>query len=259
MNRAVQTTRQTLLVLSPAYLRSQMAEAEWRPGFVADPSGEERRLLPVRVEPCEVEGLLADRVYVDLVGLDEATCRATLLDGVTRALRGPGPPATRPRFPKSPAAAVDRPRFPSALPPVWNVPFRRNPDFTGRDAELAGLAAALEQGERVAVTQVLQGGGGVGKTALATEYAYRQRTRFDTVWWVRAEEPTILVGDYTDLAIALGLVASSEADQQVAAIAVRRWLEGRDRWLLIFDNAEAPDASTGLEPPLDMVWGCSPR
>jgi tetratricopeptide (TPR) repeat protein len=213
----------------------------------------------VRVEPCEVEGLLADRVYVDLVGLDEATCRATLLDGVTRALRGPGPPATRPRFPKSPAAAVDRPRFPSALPPVWNVPFRRNPDFTGRDAELAGLAAALEQGERVAVTQVLQGGGGGAKTALATEYAYRQRTRFDTVWWVRAEEPTILVGDYTDLAIALGLVASSEADQQVAAIAVRRWLEGRDRWLLIFDNAEAPDASTGLEPPLDMVVGLLPQ
>jgi hypothetical protein len=92
---------------------------------------------------------------------------------------------------------------------VWNVPYRRNPDFTGRDRELAALAAALEQGETVAVTQVLQGGGGVGKTALATEYAYRQRTRFDTVWWIRAQEPTILVGDYTDLAIALGLAGVS--------------------------------------------------
>jgi tetratricopeptide (TPR) repeat protein len=121
------------------------------------------------------------------------------------------------------------------------------------------LAAALEQGETVAVTQALQGGGGVGKTALATEYAYRQRTRFDTVWWVRAEEPTTLVGDYTDLAIALGLVASSEADQQVAALAVRRWLEDHDRWLLIVDNAEAPDASTGLVVPLDTVVGLLPQ
>jgi|SRR5919108_6313133 hypothetical protein len=96
----IQNTRQTLLVLSPAYLRSEMAEAEWRPGFVADPSGTERRLLPVRVEDCQPTGLLADRVYVDLVGLDEATTRATLLDGVARAIREPGPPTSRPAFPE---------------------------------------------------------------------------------------------------------------------------------------------------------------
>ena len=57
----------------------------------------------------------------------------------------------------------------------------------------------------MAVTQALQGGGGVGKTALAVEYAYRHRAQFDTVWWVRAEEPATLVGDYADLAVALGL------------------------------------------------------
>jgi hypothetical protein len=96
MDQAVQHTRQTLLVLSPAYLRSAMTRAEWRPGFVADPSGTQRRLLPVRVEECQAKGLLADRVYVDLVGLDEATTRATLLDGVARAIRGPGPPTSRP-------------------------------------------------------------------------------------------------------------------------------------------------------------------
>jgi hypothetical protein len=39
---------------------------------------------------------------------------------------------------------MDRPRFPTALPLVWNLPYRRNHDFTGRDGELAGLAAALQ-------------------------------------------------------------------------------------------------------------------
>jgi hypothetical protein len=66
MDQAARTTLHTLLVLSSAYLRSEMAEAEWRPAFTADPSGTARRLLPVPVEACEPAGLLADRVYIDL-------------------------------------------------------------------------------------------------------------------------------------------------------------------------------------------------
>ena len=55
------------------------------------------------------------------------------------------------------------------------------------------------------------GSGGVGKTALAVEYAYRHRSQFDTVWWVRAEEPTTLVDDCAELASAVGLAAAAEA------------------------------------------------
>jgi KaiC/GvpD/RAD55 family RecA-like ATPase len=58
----------------------------------------------------------------------------------------------------------------------------------------------------------------VGKTALAVEYAYRHRSRFDTVWWVRAEEPASLVGDYADLATARGLAEAAQADQRLAAL-----------------------------------------
>jgi hypothetical protein len=174
MDQAARNARHTLLVLSPAYLRSRMAEAEWRPGFVADPTGADRRLLPVRVEECQPTGLLADRVYIDLVGLDEAGARARLGEEVAGALRRDARPTSRPRFPRTPAptSAVDRPRFPTALPPVWNVPYRRNPDFTGRGEVLAELAEQLGRGA-AAVTQTLQGAGGVGKTALAVEYAYR--------------------------------------------------------------------------------------
>jgi tetratricopeptide (TPR) repeat protein len=260
MDQAIQHTRHILLVLSPAYLGSKMTEAEWRPGFVADPSGNQRRLLPVRIERCEPKGLLADRVWIDLVGLDEATARATLLDGVARALRDRARPTSRPRFPKTAAgAAVTKPLFPTALPPVWNLPFHRNRLFTGRDGELADLAAAREEGETVAVTQVLQGGGGVGKTALATEYAYRNRSAFDTVWWVRAEEPASLVTDYAGLADGHRLPEASQPDQQVVALAVRRWLQEHDRWLLVLDNATAPDSPTGLQAPLATLLALLPH
>jgi tetratricopeptide (TPR) repeat protein len=260
MDQAVRHTRHTLLVLSPAYLRSPMAEAEWRPGFVADPGGVARRLLPVRVEDFQPTGLLADRVWIDLVGLDEATARAKLRQDVASSLRGYIRPTRRPRFPRTPAPAraVDRPRFPTALPPVWNVPFRRNPAFTGREEVLATLAGQLDRGA-AAVGQALQGAGGVGKTALAVEYAYRHRSRFDTVWWLRAEEPASLVGDYADLAGALGLSEAAQAVQELAALAVRRWLDGHDRWLLILDNADAPDTATGLETPLARVVDLVPQ
>lgn len=101
MDQATRTTRHTLLVLSPASLGSAMTGAEWRAAFVADPSGEARRLVPVRVEPCDVQGLLADRVYIDLVGTDEGTARARLLKGIAAALRGHGRPDSRPRFPRA--------------------------------------------------------------------------------------------------------------------------------------------------------------
>jgi hypothetical protein len=39
MEQAVQSTEPTVVVLSPAYLKSEVGEAEWRPVFRSDPSG----------------------------------------------------------------------------------------------------------------------------------------------------------------------------------------------------------------------------
>ena len=79
------------------------------------------------------------------------------------------------------------------------MPFHPNPYFTGRDLLLAELHARLtapEADRRVALT----GLGGVGKTQLAVEHAYRQRADYDLVWWVRGEQPTSLLADYAALA-----------------------------------------------------------
>ena len=42
--------------------------------------------MPVRVRSCDVEGLLGQIVYIDLVDQDEATARATLLQGIDKAI-----------------------------------------------------------------------------------------------------------------------------------------------------------------------------
>jgi hypothetical protein len=263
MNRAARRARRTLGVLSPKALQAPYVWQEWAQRLAGDPIGEQRALVLVRVAPCQPEGLLGPVVYVDLVGLDERAARALLREELAAAVRGRRPLPADPQFPgRGPAAMVadlQRPRFPTALPPVWNVPYRRNPTFTGREQALAELAGRLGQGAAAAITQVLQGAGGVGKTALAVEYAYRHRSEFDAVWWVRAEEPATLVGDLADLAVALRLAEAGQADQQMAVLAVRRWLDSHDRWLLVLDNAQAPDMPTGLQAPLVRLVDLLPQ
>ena len=125
----------------------------------------------------------------------------------------------------------------------WNVPQARNPNFTGREEMLAELRAALASGQAAALTQVPQaihGLGGVGKTQLAIEYAYRHRGDYSLVWWVRAEDPAALAGDYAGMAAALDLQQKDVREQAVIVEAVRRWLEQNTGWLLVFDNAGEP-------------------
>jgi tetratricopeptide (TPR) repeat protein len=262
MDRAARRASRTLGVLSPRALEAPYVQQEWAQRLASDPTATQRALVLVRVEPCQLQGLLGPVVYIDLVGLDEASARERLREELAAVVRGERRLPTSPMFPRGgPAAdvpALQRPRFPTALPLVWNLPFRRNPDFIGREQELAELAARLGRGA-AAVTQTLLGAGGVGKTALAVEYAYRYRSQFDAVWWIRAEQPATLVGDYADLAAALGLLEGDQPDQQLAARAVRRWLEGHDRWLLVLDNAEAAETPTGLSPPLARLVDLIPQ
>ena len=58
--------------------------------------------------------------------------------------------------------------------PPFVVPFLRNPGFVGREEDLDQVHLLLQKEEPVAVLPVAASGmGGIGKTQLAVEYAYR--------------------------------------------------------------------------------------
>ncbi|MGN9755989.1 FxSxx-COOH system tetratricopeptide repeat protein [Streptomyces sp. SD31] len=127
-------------------------------------------------------------------------------------------------------------------PRVWgNLP-PRNPNFTGRTALLELLDQRLREGTTTVLPEAIHGMGGVGKTQLAIEYAYRHQSEYDIVWWIPAERPGQIGQALVELAQRLGLVTTTEAN--IAGPAVREALrEGRpySRWLLIFDNADNPE------------------
>lgn len=77
----------------------------------------------------------------------------------------------------------------TALLLYWSVPLSRNLFFTGRERILEELHTQLEGNQMVVLTQssVLHGLGGVGKTHIALEYAYRHTLEYSAIFWIGAE------------------------------------------------------------------------
>ncbi len=96
MHDGLRTSRRVLALLSPDYLTSSFCRPEWAEAFRTDPSGMQRRLVPVRIRKCDVDGLLGAIIYIDLVGLGPAAARLRLLQGIDIA---PIRPRVAPPFP----------------------------------------------------------------------------------------------------------------------------------------------------------------
>jgi tetratricopeptide (TPR) repeat protein len=237
MDQGVQHTTRTMAVLSPEYLSSVYASAEWQAAWADDPQGQQRKLITVRVRGGQPPGLLASVVSIDLVGLSEAAARRRLRDDIAATTRGRAKPGSPPPFPLTLRAMPAEPRFPGALPEVFSVP-SRTPHFTGRAAELDTIHTRFGAGMAMTV-QVVHGLGGVGKTQTVIEYAHRHATAYDLVWWINAEQPSLITSQLMALAGPLGL--PPDPDPEIAVRAVRAELRRRRDWLLIFDNAEDID------------------
>ena len=151
------------------------------------------------------------------------------------AHRGPPPPA------EPPSSA-------SRTPHNLGAP---NPDFRGRGDELAALDRTLRDEKRTTLTHAsVFGLGGVGKTALALEYAHRAVERGDYpggVWWVHAEgKPVEALGNlapvlraYASAEVQKGLPEEETRAERIAD-GVRLALQGqRARSLLVLDNVSA--------------------
>jgi tetratricopeptide (TPR) repeat protein len=225
MHEAVKNARDLVVLFTRDYEASPHTRREFT-SFEADraQSVEERRVIILRCEDVALRGLFASNVYQDLVGIDDpAERRRRILaaaEGTSQALRPP-------------------PR------PFVGVPPRLG-GFTGRATDLARLDTLLggELG-RVAV----RGMGGVGKSALAAEYAYGYRALYAGVWWCPAETRLGLLAALAALAVELGAAAGDEADLDKAARAgLRRLAEQRAVFLLVYDNVPGPEEIADLLP-----------
>lgn len=71
IERALLTSRKTLLVMSPAYMQSGWTEFENLLLQTLDPSSQNQRLIPLRKEECEIPLRIRYLIYVDFAAPDD--------------------------------------------------------------------------------------------------------------------------------------------------------------------------------------------
>ena len=258
MQEATANTHRTIAVFSQNYLNAEYTQPEWAARFTQDPQGKQRKLIPIRVRECNLEGLLSAMIHLDLIGHSEDEARAAILEGLKDRAKPDEPPG----YPgvlneqssglTSERVAPLRVQYPGASESnstaetqeaeiISNLP-QGVPFFTGREEDLNKLYKALQESGATALAQrqAISGLGGIGKTQTAIAYAQRHRAEYKAILWAVAESRDSLISDYVLLANVLNLPERNVQEQNLVVAAVKRWLDANSDWLLILDNADEP-------------------
>ena len=135
-----------------------------------------------------------------------------------------------------------------------NLPYASlGPLFKGRDATLADLRRRLRSGP----CQAIHGLGGVGKTRLTIEYAWRHASDYTALLFVSARSPVELRANLAGLCnpLVLNLPEQTQPEEATRVSAVFRWLGENPGWLLILDNADTQEAASEVEETLPRLRG----
>lgn len=123
-----------------------------------------------------------------------------------------------------------------------NLPYQ-NKYFSGRVDKLDYINNLLKnKRQKVNICQTVVGLGGVGKTQLAIEYAYRFNYKYKTfIWFVNAETSNSVFESFYNFAKTFNLQISSDFMAEALQRIIRLYLSENNSWLIIFDNIETID------------------
>jgi tetratricopeptide (TPR) repeat protein len=235
MHAALSSGARVIALLSNEYLASKYCEAEWQNAIASDPLNTKARLIVLRVNECAPRGLLTALAYWDLVPIRNQL--DLVRDVVLTAIR-------RGRHKGEGTASA---RYWRAARPVLHREIRPTPTFTDRARELLRIGNAFRSGNTAAVA--VHGLEGIGKSALAREYAHQAQNDYAGVWWLsgaRAPNSEIWEGVERGL-VQLGSIFDDRLDMAPErAKAARQTLEFvayggfAKPWLLVYDDVVDP-------------------
>ena len=144
--------------------------------------------------------------------------------------------------------------------PCFLVPFGRNKDFVGRESTLAQLLERIpprtdkDDCQRTAI----EGLGGVGKTQIALEAAFRVRDEHPDchVFWVPAVDAATFENSYREIGRQLQIARIDDDKADIKLLVKTALSQSTDNWLLIVDNADDVEllfGAAGATPLCDCL------
>jgi len=86
MNKAMLNTKLTIAIWTKNYFDSNFTAIEARTALKASLEKEEIKIIPIKVEDCEIDPLFSTLVYINLIGKQEFESQKLLISGVRAAL-----------------------------------------------------------------------------------------------------------------------------------------------------------------------------
>jgi len=233
INTHLNTAQIILLLVSSDFLASDFCYSVEMKRALERHGTKEARVIPIILRPCDWKDALFSKLQVIPTDAKPITkwqnqddAFLDVAEGIRKAVK---------------ELKLIRTTFSKPSQSIWNIPFERNPYFTGRADILTNLHNALNRDKTAALTQspqAISGLGGIGKTQTAIEYAYRHRDNYSYVFWVKSDTREQLISDFIAIANLLNLSEKDAQDQGIIVDAVKKWLAANTSWLLILDNAD---------------------
>ncbi len=83
INESLIECKKLIVILSNNYLSSKWCEAEWTSKLTEQIKLNERRIIPIRIEPIDLKGLFSPIVYIDIVDKTEQEAALEILNGIS--------------------------------------------------------------------------------------------------------------------------------------------------------------------------------
>ena len=126
---------------------------------------------------------------------------------------------------------------------VFSIRYPRNQHFVDRPNVFESLDRAIDESKSSNECNpvTLCGLGGMGKSQIALEFCYRNKDKYQFLFWMEADTEVALQNSYVDTARMLNLstlTATNSANPEDVVPRMIQWLQNNDGWLLVFDNAD---------------------